>query len=100
MMLSLNLHCLFLFYIRYHFNIPVPPELVNSYSILAGKPTVNADMASGSIHGPISANANVIINQNFDVPSQIWSKKEIVHPHTHTPHMWNLSFKLYAVIYP
>ena len=41
----------------------------------------NANAASGLIHGPISANA-IELTMNFDIPSQLGSKRDIRILHT------------------
>ena len=48
---------------------------------------MNVNATSGSVHGPIGANANanpIEVAMNFDVPDQIWGKKDIPPSHSHS----------------
>ena len=63
---------------------------------------VNLNAANGSIHQPIVVNANVHVIElimNFDVPSEIWSKKDFLNLHLHTAyHIPHTTYHIFGIL--
>ena len=63
-------------------NVTKPQKACTNTGVNANA-NANTNVASVSVLVLISANANAIdLTEDFNVPSQIWSKKDILHSYT------------------